>query len=71
MRVIHKYKINGHDQTNCCSQMIPSQTFSLEKDHCKDGKNDKGDDFLNDFQLDKCERSAISLKAEPVARYLE
>ena len=43
----------------------------LKKDHRENGKNDKGNHFLDHFQLNKCKRSAIALKTDTVAWDLE
>jgi len=45
------------------------EALSLEEetnDDCEDGQ---GDDFLNDFQLYKCERSSVADEADAVGRH--
>lgn len=45
--------------------------FALEKNHSHDCEHGKGDYFLNDFQLEERERSAVTDKADSVAWHLK
>ena len=50
--------------------MIPLQGLVPEQERHYHGKDRKGDDFLDHFQLDKVERAAVVHETQPVRRDL-
>lgn len=69
--LFHKDEIYGENQADGSGDVIPFQGFSLEENHGEGGKNNQGDDFLYDFQLDEGERASVVLKSDAVGRNLE
>lgn len=51
--------------------MIHFKGFILEKQQCENHKNDQGDDFPQNFQLNQGIRSSIFIETDPVCGYLE
>lgn len=47
--------------------MIPMERLALEHYHSNNGKDGKGDYFLDDLQLEERERSAITDEADTIA----
>lgn len=68
--LFHKDKIHGGNKTEECCYVVPVQWLSLKKHVGNNGKHYKGDAFLDDFQLNKRERTAITLEPNPVGRHL-
>ena len=68
---LHKHKINRENQAHEGSQVIPMQGFALEEDRSKYGKDNQGDNFLNDLKLHQCERATIFGKTDAVCRNLK
>ena len=62
----HKDKIDGCDETESCSCMVPVELFVLKDEVSYDSKYHKGYAFLNDFQLHKVEGASIVYKADTI-----
>lgn len=69
--LFHEYEIDCHDETHAGGEVVPFECLALEEDHCEEGEDDEGDDFLDDFQLDEGEGTAVALEAEAVAGDLQ
>ena len=70
MLLFQENKINSHDQANASGYMIPLQAYPFEKDQREKDKDHQCDDFLNNFQLHKTERSAVTFESQPVGGHL-
>ena len=51
--------------------MVPVERLALEHCHSEGCEDGEGDDFLNNLQLKKGERTAIADKADAIARHLQ
>lgn len=49
MRLLHKHEVDGGDEAEEGSEVVPVEAFALEADDGEEGEDDEGDDFLNDL----------------------
>ena len=50
--------------------MVPANAFVVEEEQGKNGEDDQRDDFLNDFELQQGERTAVAHETVTVGRDL-
>lgn len=68
--LLHEDEVDGGNEADESSQMIPMQTLALEEDIGNDGEDDEGNTFLYHLELNQREWSAIVDKAHAVGRHL-
>lgn len=56
-----------HKAEGC--DVVPLNGLAFEQQGADDREYSKGNHFLNDFELDKTERPAVDVRANPVGRY--
>lgn len=67
----HENEIDGEDQATKSCEMVPVKRLTVKQDVYDDGEDDERNDFLNNFELYKRERTAITVETNTVGRDLK
>ena len=59
---------HGKQDENEGNDVVPAESFGLENGDDDDGEHGQGNRFLNDFQLDKVERTSVLHGSDAVGR---
>ena len=68
--LLHEDEVDGSNEADESSQMIPMKTLPLEEDVGYDGEDDEGNTFLYHLELNQREWSAIVHEAHAVGWHL-
>jgi hypothetical protein len=71
MTLFFKDEVDRADQQPESGEVVPFEAEVLKKDERKNGKYDKGDDFLDHFQLNEGKGAAFLVEADAVGRHLK
>jgi hypothetical protein len=67
---LFKNKIDRHDETEESREMVPVEVLTLEEKVGDEREDDERHHFLDDFQLHKGERPAVTLESDAVGWHL-
>lgn len=66
----HEYEVDGTDDEQESQNVVPMKTLPLKQNVGHDSEHAQADALLDDFELDKRERTSVADKAHPVGRHL-
>ena len=69
-RLFHEDEIDGGNEAEEGGKVVPVEGLTLEEDVGNDGKDNQGNDFLNDLELNQGERTSVVLETYAVGRNL-
>lgn len=69
--LFHKDTIDGEDEADRSGEMVLVKGFVLEEKQGEAGKDDQGDNLLNDLELHEGKGPSVLVKANAVGRYLK